>query len=102
MNSSDPIYVFGSSNQGSDQTARMTQLYQAVNSVEVIFLSFLLLCAKLLLKFAFSSQKMLFMFKEKQMKDLMSQLMLKFMVIFCKIQCLLNWHYILQSQILMI
>lgn len=30
----DPIYVFGSSNQGSDQTARMTQLYQAVNSVE--------------------------------------------------------------------
>ena len=31
----DPIYVFGSSNQGSDQ-ARMTQLYQAVNSVEVI------------------------------------------------------------------
>lgn len=32
----DPIYVFGSSNhQNSDQTARMTQLYQAVNSVEV-------------------------------------------------------------------
>ena len=32
----DPIYVFGSTNQSSDQTARMTQLYQAVNSVEVI------------------------------------------------------------------
>jgi hypothetical protein len=36
LNLSDPIYVFGSSNQGPDQTARMTQLYQAVNSVEVI------------------------------------------------------------------
>lgn len=32
----DPIYVFGS-NQGSEPTARMTQLYQAVNSVEVYY-----------------------------------------------------------------
>jgi hypothetical protein len=40
----DPIYVFGSSNQGSDQTARMTQLYQAVNSVEVNFLDSILFC----------------------------------------------------------
>lgn len=32
--SPDPIYVFGS-NQSSEQTARMTELYRAVNSVKV-------------------------------------------------------------------
>lgn len=63
FNPLDPIYVFGS-NQGTEPTARMTQLYQAVNSVEV--LQFITASKQLIIVCIFS-QRMSYMYMEMLM-----------------------------------